>query len=471
MKLNKRSDLKAFFDPSAVAVFGSLKSEFGLGYGTIKNMMDFGFNGKIYPVNPSLGEVMGLKVYSSLDDIGEAIDMAVVITPAPTVPKIVQECARKGIKAVIVISEHFAEAHEEGAKLQQQLKEITHRTGIRIMGPNTVGVFNTSNGLMTTPYPIGYNNIRKGSIAYCAQSGFAAAQTQPLEDRAYPISKMCDLANKCDVNEVDILNYLAHDSKTRVVAMHMEDIKDGRRFMDAARNMTAKKPLIIFKTARSQPGSKASISHTGSLAGRYEVYAGAIRQVGAVGVDTWQEFWDVPKVFALQSLPGGNRVAIFVWSGGVGVVAADAAVEAGLVVTDLSSATMERLAELTALKPGNPVDISPMLSASDAPYSLQKDIIETVLDDPNVDCAIFAMAVMGPEQPVTEMIDHLVDNISKPVAFWLYGQRLSLIEDISRSLERRGVPTFIELQTAVKALGMLAGYSRFISSIDSNADS
>ena len=460
MKGDKRSDLNAFFEPNAVAVFGSIKSEFGLGYGTIKNLMDFGFNGKIYPVNPSCGEVMGLKVYSSLNHIDEPIDMAVVITPAPTIPKIVQQCAQNGIKSVIIISEHFAEAHEEGAKLQQQLVEIAHRTGIRIMGPNTVGVFNTSNGLMTTPYPIEYKNIRNGGIAYCAQSGFAAAQTQPLEDRAYPISKMCDLANKCDVNETDILDYLACDSKTEVVAMHMEDVKDGRRFMDAARKITAKKPLIIFKTARSRPGAKASVSHTGSLAGRYELYAGAIRQVGAIGVDTWQEFWDVPKVFAMQPLPRGNRVALFVWSGGVGVVAADAAVEAGLVVTDFSSATIDRLTELTSLRPGNPVDISPMLSASDAPYFLQKDIIQTVMDDPNVDCAVFAMAVMGPEQSVTEMIDSVVDDISKPVTFWLYGQKLSLIEDISRSLERRGVPTYIELQTAVKALGLLAGHSR-----------
>ena len=308
----------------------------GLGYGAIKNMLDFGFQGKLYPVNPSGGDVLGLKAYSSIDELSGSIDLAIVITPPQTVPAIIEQCAQKGIKAAVIVSENFAEAGDGGTQLQQQLVDITNRTGIRIIGPNTVGVFNLANGLVTIPYMIGYKDIRKGGIAYCSQTGIAAAQCQPLGDRAYPISKMCDFGNKCDVNEVDLLNYLSDDPDTRVVVMHLEDVKDGRSFIDAARSIASHKPLFILKPGRSEAGARASASHTGSLAVSDRIYDSAMKQVGAIRVNTWQEYWDIPKVFAYQPLPMGNRIAIVSHSGGAGVIAADAAVEAGLVMANFS---------------------------------------------------------------------------------------------------------------------------------------
>jgi acyl-CoA synthetase (NDP forming) len=463
MKSRDGKDLKAFFEPQAVAIFGSLKDVMGLGYAAIKNILDFGFTGKLYPVNPSYSEVLGMKAYPTVNEIADSVDLAVVITPPHTVPTIIEQCAQKRVKAAVIVSENFADAGGDGAKLQQQLVDITTSSGIRIMGPNTVGVFNAANGFMTIPYPFGYDRVRKGGIAYCSQTGIVLPQCQPIEDRAYPVSKMCDVGNKCDVNEVDLLNYLADDAETKVAALHIEDVKDGRSFMDAARRFAARKPLLIFKPARSEAGARASASHTGSLAVNDRVYDNAIRQTGAMRVNTWQEYWDIPKVFAYHSLPMGNRLAIISHSGGAGVVATDVAVESGLAIARYSDATLERLTKLSPRLARNPIDLGPPLSLTDDPFSLQEEVISIVLHDANVDFATIVLYVgtMAPISYIVEMFDHLKQRVSKPMTVWFYGTSLSLIEEVSRQLEGLGVPTYTDQGTAVKALGALSSYAKF----------
>jgi acyl-CoA synthetase (NDP forming) len=463
MKSRDGSDLWAFFEPRSVAVFGSLKDGMGLGYGLIKNILDFGFTGKVYPVNPSYSEVLGMKAYPTVNQIADPVDLAVVITPPSTVPTIIEECAQKGVKAAVIVSENFADAGGDGAELQQRLVDITTHSSIRIIGPNTVGIFNAANGFTTIPYPFGYDKVRKGGIAYCSQTGVVLPQCQPLEDRAYPVSKMCDVGNKCDVNEVDLLNYLADDPETKVVAMHLEDVKDGRSFMDAARRLVARKPLLIFKPARSEAGARASASHTGSLAVNDRIYDTAIRQTGAIRVNTWQEYWDIPKVFAYQPLSTGNRVAIISHSGGAGVVATDVAVESGLAIARYSDATLDKLAKLSPRLAGNPIDLGPPLSLTDDPLSLQEEVISIVLHDAKVDCATIVLYVgtMAPISYIVEMFDRLLKRVSKPMTVWFYGTSLALIEEVSRQLEGLGVPTYTDQETAVKALGALVRYSGF----------
>jgi len=463
MKSRNGSDLWAFFEPRSVAVFGSLKDGMGLGYGLIKNMLDFGFTGKLYPVNPSYSEVLGMRAYPTVSETSDSVDLAVVITPPHTVPTIIEQCAQKGVKAAVIVSENFADAGGEGTKLQQQLVDITTQSDMRIIGPNTVGVFNAANGFTTIPYPFGYDGVRKGGIAYCSQTGIVLPQCQPLEDRAYPVSKMCDVGNKCDVNEVDLLNYLADDTETKVAALHIEDVKDGRSFMDAARRFAARKPLLIFKPARSEAGARASASHTGSLAVNDRIYDNAIRQTGAMRVNTWQEYWDIPKVFAYHSLPRGNRIAIISHSGGAGVVAADLVVESGLALARYSDAILDKLAKLSPRLAGNPIDLGPPLSLTDDPLSLQEEVIFTVLDDDSVDCATIVLYVgtMAPISYIVEMFDRVLQRVSKPMTVWFYGTSLALIEEVSRQLEGLGVPTYIDQETAVKALGALVRYSRF----------
>lgn len=468
MKSRDGSDLWPFFEPRSVAVFGSLRDGMGLGYVLIKSILDFGFTGRLYPVNPSYSEVLGMRAYPAVTGIADTVDLAVVMTPPNTVPSIIEQCAGKGVKAAVIVSENFADAGGEGTKLQRKLVDITEHSDIRIMGPNTVGVFNAANGFTTVPYPFGYGKIRKGSIAYLSQTGVVLPVCQPLEDRAYPISKMCDVGNKCDVNEVDLLNYLAGDAETKVIMMHLEDVKDGRGFMNAARRLAARKPLLIFKPARSEAGARASASHTGSLAVNDRIYDNAIRQTGAIRVNTWQEFWDIPKVFAYHSLPKGNRLAIISHSGGAGVVATDAAIESGLSIARYSNATLAKLTKLSHRLAMNPIDLGPPLSLTDDPMTLQEDVILTVLNDDNVDCGTIVLYVgtMAPISYIVEMFDRLLKRVSKPMTVWFYGTKLSLVEEVSRQLEELGVPTYTDQETAVRALGALVRYSRFKSGLE-----
>ena len=463
MSQGDRSDLTPFFEPNSVAVFGSLKEGIGLGYGVIRNMLQFGYSGKIYPVSPSYsGEVLRFRVYSAVNDVAEPIDAAIVITPPPTVPGIIEQCAHKGVKAVTIVSENFAEAGSEGAKFQQQLVDIVHRTGIRIIGPNTVGLFNAANGFITNPYLIVQKKIRKGGIAYCSQSGYVGTAAQPLEDRAVPVSKMCDIGNKCDVDEADLLNYLADDPETKVVAMHIENAKDGRRFMDAARRVVARKPLLILRPGQSEEAARAVASHTASLAGNEQVYGSAIKQVGAIRLDTWLEYWEVPRIFAYQPLPEGNRIAILTLTGGVAVVGVDVAVSAGLALARFSPATADKLKRIYPRLSSNPVDLGPILSVSDNPFAVEEEVIALALNDANVDCAAISVYAGFDDivAPIVEMFDHLQGRITKPVAIWIYGMKLSAMDEMSRQLEMRGLPTYFYLETAVKALGIAAQYSK-----------
>jgi len=457
-----RSDLKYFFEPDSVAVFGSLREGFGLGYGMIRNLLQFGYPGKIYPVSPYHSEVMGSKAYSSVEEVAEPIDAAIVITPPPTVPPIVEQCARKGVKAVIIVSENFAEAGGDGAKYQQQLVEIVHRTGIRIIGPNTIGLFNAANGFVTNPYIIVHKKIRRGGVAYCSQTGYVAVAAQPLEDRAFPVSKLCDVGNKCDVDEADLLNYLADDPETRVVSMHIEDVRDGRRFMGAARKVVQRKPLLVLRPGRSKEGAQAVASHTASLAGNAQTYDSAIRQIGAMRLDSWMEYWDVPKIFAYQMLPKNNRIAILTLSGGAGVVAVDVAVRAGLEIARFSPTTADKLKGIHPRLSVNPVDLGPVLSVSDDPFAVQEEIIATALHDPNVDCVAISVYVGFDDivAPLLEMFDRLKEHLEKPVAIWIYGMKLHALDEMFRQLEERNLPTYLDFELAVKALGFAARYSR-----------
>ena len=196
MESQRKNDISAFFEPRSVAVFGSLKDDGGPGYGAIKNMLDFGFTGKIYPVNPTQSKVLGLTAYTSLAEVTEPVDLAMVIIPPAAVPGVIEQCAQKCIKAVIIGTEGFAEASEDGAVLQRQVLDLAHRSGLRIIGPNTIGVVNTANGLATVPYRVGYEKFLKGGIAYCGQTGLISAHSHPMGPHAYPLSKLCDFGNR-----------------------------------------------------------------------------------------------------------------------------------------------------------------------------------------------------------------------------------------------------------------------------------
>ncbi len=460
MESNRQSDLTPFFEPRGVAIIGSMREGQGEGYGIIFNMLQFGFTGTIYPVSRSGGEVLGFKAYSAISEVDGPVDLAVLVVPPQAVPDIVAQCGQKGVPAAIVITEGFAETDRHGAELQRHLVETARTFGVRLLGPNTQGVLNTANALMTYSYPIGTNKPPRGTAAYCSQTGLLAFGVHPIRDKAYPISKVCDLGNKCDVNEKEVVRYLADDPQTKVITMHLEDVKDGQAFVKAASEAAATKPVLVLKPGRSTAGAKAVSSHTGSLAGQDHVYESAFRQAGIVRLRTWNDFWEVPKVMALQPLPRGNRVAIITATGGAGVLLADAAFDAGLTPASFTPETLARLESLSPRMAANPVDVGPLMAVLANPFSVYDDAVPWVLADQNVDCAVIVCHTRPIIVDTFRQMIPLITKIGKPVTLFGYGVDLPEMEESARQLQALGLPTYFDLETAVKALGVAAAYTK-----------
>lgn len=437
-----------------------MREPLGEGLMVIRNTLDFGFRGRIFPISRSAIEVTGLRAFPDLEAADEAPDLALVITPPPTVLPIIEQCGRRGVRAAIVATEGFAEAGPNGARLQRELVETARRFGMRLLGPNTLGVLDTASGLVTGGYPLRGNKPLPGGVSYCTQTGFLTFGVHPMKDLGYPISKVCDFGNKCDVNESDILPYLAGDDSTRVICLHLEDIKDGRRFQAAAAAAVARKPVLVLKPGRSDAGARAAASHTGSLAGNDLIYESALKQAGVIRLRTWREYWEVPRALAMQPLPAGNRVAVVTATGGAGVILIDAAAEAGLTPAAFAPPTRRLLQGLSPRLGGNPVDVGPLMSVRDDPFNIYLDVVPAILADPNVDC-LAVVCHLG--QPIVEVLTRLAPEMArsgKPATFFGYGIDLPDMQQSARQVEALGLPAYLDLETAVKALGAAAAYSR-----------
>ena len=454
--------MELFFEPQTVAVVGSLREGYFGGYVVIKNLLNAGFGGKIYPVNPSYEEVLGLKVYPSIKEIPAKIDLVLIMINRRSVPHVMKECAERGIKAVIVVADGFAERDEEGAKLQSEIVEIAREAGIRIIGPNTAGIVNSANGLIPNPYEAGYKNVKPGAIAICAQTGMINPQAFPYSDLHYGVSKICDYGNKCDVDECDLLEYLETDPATEVITMYLESIRDGRKFLKVSKRVTAKKPLLILKSGRTKEGAKVSASHTGALAIDDRVFSAACQQAGIIRLKRFREFFEVPKIFSLQPLPKGNRLGLVTFTGAVGVLAIDEGAKYGLSITQLSPQIVEKL---NAIFPGlgKPVvDIGPPMAVSSY-MTIYADILRTVLADDHIDCLFNIIWTSPFEEFVEEYLRFYREwqgNHRKTIATWIYGPSIPLVHELSSRMEDLGFPVFSDLETAIKALGIAYQYSK-----------
>jgi len=457
---SEKSVMELFFEPRTVAVIGSLKEGYFGGYVVIKTLLNAGFGGKIYPVNPSYQKVLGLKVYPSIKEIPEKIDLVLIMINRRSVPDVMRECAEKGIKAVIVVADGFAERDEEGAKLQNEILEIARKAGIRMIGPNTAGIVNSANGLTPNPYEPGYKKVRSGAVAICAQTGMINPQAFPYADLHYGLSKICDFGNKCDVDECDLLEYLEGDPATKVITMYLESIRDGRRFLKMSRRVAAKKPVLILKSGRTKEGAKVSASHTGALAVDDEIFSAACKQAGIIRLEKFHELFELPKIF-LQPLPKGNRLGIVTLTGAVGVLAIDEGAKYGLSAAQLSPETIEKL---NAIFPGlgkSVVDIGPPMAVGSY-IAIYPDILKTVLADDNVDCLLNIIWTSPFKEFVEEYLrfyEKLRGNYQTTIATWIYGPSVSLINEMSGRMEDLGFPVFSDVETAIKALGIAYQYS------------
>ncbi len=460
---SEKSMISLFFEPQSIAVIGSLREGYFGGYVVVKTLLNAGFTGKIYPVNPSYPEVLGLKAYSSIKEIPEKIDLAIIMINRRSVPNVMRECAGKGIKAVIVVADGFAERDEEGAKLQNEIVEMAREAGIRIIGPNTAGIVNSANGLILDPYEPGYKKVKSGAVAICAQTGMINPQAFPYADLHYGVSKICDYGNKCDVDECDLLEYLESDPATKVITMYLESIRDGRRFLEISKRVAAKKPVLILKSGRTKEGAKVSASHTGALAVDDQIFSAACKQAGVIRLEKFRELFELPKIFSLQPLPKGNRLGMVTFTGGVGVLAIDEGAKYGLSVARLSP---EIAGKLNAIFPGlgkTVVDIGPSMAVNNY-MTIYSDIFKTVLSDDNIDCLFNVIWTSPFEEFVEEYLKFygtLQGIYQKTIATWIYGPSIPLINEMSSRMEDLGFPVFSDLEMAIKALGIAYQYSKW----------
>jgi acetyltransferase len=451
-----KSDLEPFFEAQSIAVIGSLREGYFGGYIVIKTLLKAGFSGEIFPVNPSYHEVLGLKVYPSIKEIPKKIDLALIMINRRSVPDVMNTCVDKGIKAVVVVADGFAERDEEGARLQKEIVEIAKQAKMRIIGPNTAGIANPAKGLIPNPY----EKMKEGEIAVCAQTGMINPQAFPYADLRYGVSKLCDFGNKGDVDECDMLEYLESDPATKVITLYLESIRDGQRFLKIARRVNSKKPVLILKSGRTQEGARVSASHTGALAVDDQIFSAACKQAGVIRLETFRDLFELPKIFALQPLPKGNRLGIVTFTGGVGVLAIDEAAKYGLSIGNLSSKVAEKLNTIFPGLGKPVVDIGPPMAVNNY-ITIYADILKTVLLDDDIDCLfniIWTSPFKGFVEEYLKLYEELKGKYEKTIATWIYGPSIPLINEFSSRMEDLSFPVFLDLETAIKALGIAYQY-------------
>jgi acetyltransferase len=446
--------LEAFFKPRSVAVIGASREPGKVGHEVLKNILKSGYDGKIFPVNPNASEILGLKCYQNILQVPDFVDLGVVAVPAAFVLQVARDAAVKGLKGLIVISAGFKESGVEGAKAEIELLEICKRGGIRLIGPNCLGVIDTATPLNASFTP---NMPRRGNIAFISQSG--ALGTAILDwaiTEGIGFSKFMSLGNKADVNEADILEILGEDEETKVILLYVEGVIDGGRFLKAAREVVNKKPIIALKAGASEAGARAVSSHTGALAGSEIVFNVAFNHAGILRVETTEELFDLAEAFSKQPIPKGPSVAIVTNAGGPGILATDACEKYGLKLNSLAQNTVAKLRG--GLPPAasffNPVDI-----LGDATALRYRFALETVLESPEVDSLLVILTPQAMTEPVAtakEIINMARKFPHKPVIASFIGGEA--VKEAIKILEAEHIPCYPFPERASKALSSLVRY-------------
>jgi acetyltransferase len=457
--------LDLFFNPKSVAVVGASRNKETVNYFLVSNLVNLGFPGKVYPVNPNATEIMGLKAYPRVTDIEDDVELAIISVPARITLDIVNDCVTKKVKGLTIIAGGFSEIGAEGWKIQEEIRWLLQKTGIRAIGPNALSPINSANNFVIGFRPT--SRLPRGGLSLIFQSGLYQPRLEWLLNRFHlNLAKLVDLGNKMDINEVDALEYLAQDEDTTVIAMHLESIAgDARKFLRILRETTPKKPVIVLKSGRTTAGAKAALSHTAAIISSSDsVVDAALKQGGAIRVYGLDEFFDLAKAFEYLPLPCSNRVAITSFSGGEGVITTDCAQLNDLELAELNQDTYEKLSQLF---PPWPIPINPFdtgVSGQFHSFDVVNRFVEATVDDPGVDCAavqIGAPAQIAASSTGNQLLKPYTDLIArgKPVAIW--GMDPAVTVGMTEDLEAHRIPCYPSAERAVRALGALWRYRKW----------
>lgn len=429
-------DLNVFFQPRGVAVIGASRDPQKLGHGVLRNLIDYRYDGPLYPINPFANEILGRRAYASIADAPDPLDLAILVVPAPRVPQELKACGERGVKAAIIISGGFREVGPEGAAREAEIVRIAEQYGMRFLGPNGIGSIDTHTPLNTTfvkGMPV------RGDIAFLSQSGaVCAAVIDWARGAGVGFSRMVSLGNQASVNEADMLGAIGGDSRTRVITAYIEGVSDGAAFVEVASRVAQRVPILALKVGRERGAAQAVASHTGALAGREEAYEAAFRRAGVLRANTMEELFDWARALAWQPLPEGNRVAILTNSGGPGILAVDALEAAGMRLSPLTDETKaymrQRVPAAASVK--NPVDI--LAGPGPATYAL---CLDALLSDETVDAVVAITAPQDWFAPVSlaEVIGEFTGR-GKPILAVIMG--LASVSDATAVLHRRRIPNF-----------------------------
>lgn len=449
--------LEPFFHPRGIAVIGASSDSHKLGYGVVRNLIDYGYHGPIYPVNPSASMILGLPCYATLEEVPDPVDLAVIIVPATAAVEMIEQCGRRCIGAVIVTSGGFGELGREGQQRERDLLAAAQRYGMRLVGPNCIGTIDTHTPLNTT-FIVGMP--QQGSIGFVSQSGaMCAVVIDWAQEVGIGFSRVVSLGNQIDVDITEMIAALASDVHTQVITAYIEGVHDGRAFLRTAAQVARHKPIVVLKGGYGESGARAVASHTGALAGSTEVYTTAFTSCGVLRATTTEELFDWARTFAWQPLPKGDRIAVLTNAGGPGILAVDAIDAAGLRLAPLTDATRAFLR--TRLPPaaglGNPIDV--LAGSGPGAYALALDAL---LADPTVDAALVIQAPQDWCLPTSlaEVIGDLAALYRKPVLASLMGHDAA--GQATTMLHQRHVPNFAFPERAASTLAAMVARQRWL---------
>ena len=448
-------NLDPIFKPKSIAIVGASRDPKAIGHQCVKNLIDSGYEGKIYPVNPKADEVAGLKCYHSILDIPDKVDIALIVVPAKLVPAVTEECGKKGVKGLVIIASGFSEVGRED--LEREVVEIAHKYGMRILGPNVVGIMNNPLHMNASfgpylPYP--------GKAAMISQSGalLIAMDARTWVDKV-GISHMISIGNMADLDFGDLINYFNEDEDTNVISLYIEGVKDGRKFLNACKN--SKKPIIALKAGTSKRGAAAAASHTGSLAGSTKIYEAAFKQGHVVWAENLDALFDETMALALQKPMRGDNLLIITNGGGVGVLATDAAEKYGVPIKDapddLKLLMFKHMPEFG--NPKNPVDLTGMADRPEYEGSIRDALKHDWVDGVVV---LYCETSFTDPQNIAEGIykAYKDSGVDKPIAVSFVGGERSV--KAGEWLIENGIPYYNSPHAAVRALAALRTYGRYL---------
>lgn len=451
------SSLRPFFAPKGVALIGASDNPSKLSHGILKNMVSYGYQGAVYPVNPKSTRILGLTCYPDIRQVPDPVDLAVIIIPAPLVPDALEACGERGIRAAIIISGGFKEVGPEGADLEKHCLEIARKHHMRLIGPNCVGTLDLYTGLNTTFIQ---GVPARGGISFVSQSGAVGGGViDYLRDKGVGFSAFASLGNEADVTETDLIEYFAVDPNTRVITAYVESIRDGQRFLYVAKEVTRYKPIVMLKAGRTEAGARAVSSHTGSLAGANEAYHAAFVQSGVIEAQTVAELFEIAVALDTQPLPQGRRIALITNAGGPAALASDSLAAHGLTLATLSATTRQTLREHLnpAAQVDNPVDMLGGAEPQDYAFALTH-----TLQDPNVD-AVFTIlvpqALVNPAEVAQRIVQTAQAQADKPVLACFMGEYS--VGQAREVLHHGRIPMYTFPESAGYVLEAMANYAQW----------